>query len=168
MKKGLLLALIALLIFTGCGKKDESSANNSKDNTKTEEKAKKEKKEKKEKKQVADTVVCTSKLDEAGMTATMQVEATFAAGIVNNAKVSLVFDDESVAGQYCSLFEMANSMAENENDKVDFTCKGKTLTFNSYADFVESESEEDDSDIVGLTKAEFIKSMEATEGVTCK
>ena len=155
MKKGLVLGLACLLVLTGCGKKDESKADNTKKgNTKTEEKASK------------NQVVCSGKFEEGGLSAEMRVTATLKAGVVDKASVSMVFPDTETAKQYCSLFEFTNSIAETEEEKVDFTCDGKTLTFKNYEDFADSEAEDDD--IMGLTKAEFIKAMEETDGVTCK
>ena len=154
MKKGLILGLACLVVLSGCGKKDEAKANNTKkDNSKSSEKVGK------------NTVVCTGKVDEEGLTAEMKVTASLKAGKVDNASVSLVFSDKETAEQYCSLFELANSFAESEDDKVDFTCKGKTLTFKNYADFADPD---DEDDIIGLTKADFIKLMEESDGVTCK
>ena len=159
MKKGLLLGLACLFVLTGCFGKDETATESAtKEKTKTSEKT--------EKKSSADTVVCSGRFDESGMATEMKVTATFKAGIVDTAAVSLVFDDKSVAEQYCAIFELANSMAETEEDKVNFTCSGNTLTFKDYSDFAESEDEDDT--IIGATKADFIKAMEETDGVTCK
>ena len=147
MKKGLLIGLACLLFLTGCGDKESAKDNN----------AKKESSKTKEKASAGNYVTCTGKLDDAGVTATLEIKA---------ASVSMIFEDEKTAKQYCSIFELANTLAEDDADKVDFSCSGKKLTFNSYADF--ASAEDDDEDIIGLTKADFIKEMESSEGVTCK
>ena len=156
MKKGLLIGLACLLFLTGCGDKESAKDNN----------AKKESSKTKEKASAGNYVTCTGKLDDAGVTATLEIKAKISADVVKDASVSMIFEDEKTAKQYCSIFELANTLAEDDADKVDFSCSGKKLTFNSYADF--ASAEDDDEDIIGLTKADFIKEMESSEGVTCK
>ncbi len=107
-------------------------------------------------------VVCKGKLDEAGMKADMTVTATIKSDKVDKVSASMTFDSKDTAKQYCSLFEMANSFAEDD-EKVDFKCDGKTLTFENYSDFAG-----EDDEIIGMSKADFIKEMEKTDGVSCK
>ena len=108
-------------------------------------------------------VVCTGKMDEEGMKAEAKITATIKDDKVEKVSAAITFDDKETAEQYCSLFEMANGFAESEDDKVGFKCDGKTISFENYSDFAG-----DDEDIVGMAKADFIKTMEKEDGVTCK
>ncbi len=108
-------------------------------------------------------VVCTGKLEEDGMKAEMKLTATLKDDKVEKVAADMTFDSKDTAKQYCSLFEMANSFAEDEADKVKFKCDGKTISFENYADFAG-----EDDEIVGMSKADFIKEMEKEDGVTCK
>ena len=110
-------------------------------------------------------VVCTGKMDEAGMKAEVKVTATLKSDKVSNIAADMTFDDESTAKSYCSLFELANSFAEKEEDKISFECKGKTISFKDYSKMVD---DDEDTKIIGMSKADFIKEMEKTDGVKCK
>ena len=108
-------------------------------------------------------VVCTSKVDDAGMKAEVKVTAAFKGDKVNKVAAEMTFDDEKTAKSYCSLFELANSFAEKEEDKVSFDCKGKTISIKDYSKMADDE----DNKIIGMKKADFIKAMEE-EGAKCK
>ena len=105
-------------------------------------------------------VVCTGTEEEDGVKVTMEVTATLKNEKVNGVSATMSFSDKKTAEQYCSIFELANSMSEDE--QVDVKCDGKKIIF---ADYTQMSSGDDE--IIGLSKEEFIKAMEDTE-LKCK
>ena len=112
-------------------------------------------------------VVCTGKMDEAGMKAEVKITATIKADKVDKIAADMTFDDEKTAKSYCGLFELANSFAEKEEDKISFDCKGKTISFKDYSKMVDEDADSDNK-VIGMKKADFIKEMEKEDGVKCK
>ena len=111
-------------------------------------------------------VVCTGKMDEAGVKAEVKITATFKSDKVSKIAADMTFDDEKTAKSYCSLFDLANSFAEKEEDKISYECKGKTISFKDYSKMVDED--DDENKVIGMKKADFIKEMEKTDGVKCK
>ena len=68
------------------------------------------------------------------------------------------FSDKKSAEDYCGLMELAKAFA-GDSAKLDFKCKGKTIEFSDYTQM--------SSEIKGMSKDDFIKSMEEA-GLTCK
>ena len=110
-------------------------------------------------------VVCTGKMNEAGMKAEMKITATIKSDKVSKIAAEMTFDDEKTAKSMCGLLELGNSFAEKEEDKVPFDCKGKTISFTDYSKMADSD---EDTKIIGMSKADFIKEMEKEDGVKCK
>lgn len=108
-------------------------------------------------------VVCTGKATEDGQTYEAKIVANLKDGKVKDGTIEMKFSDKESAEQMCSLMSLANSMAEDEKDKIDYSCKGKTIKFNSLAMF------DDEDSVIGLTKDEFIKTVTAdSDEIKCK
>ena len=107
-------------------------------------------------------VVCSGKVNENGLKVDMKVTATFKNDKVNKLSGEIAFDDKDTAEQYCSLFKLANNYAD-EKDKISFKCSGKVIAFDDFNDFLGDEHEYNK-----MSKKEFIKSMEESDGVSCK
>ena len=95
-------------------------------------------------------IVCTQDVSESGM----NMKATYY-GYLTNDKVSkveveMVLEDESIAQLVCRMMG-----TDDEEAKV--TCNGKKITM----------SYEGESEVTGISKAEFIQKVEA-EGAKCK
>ena len=111
-------------------------------------------------------VVCTAKVDEGGQKFEGKIVGTLKDDKIDSVSVSMKFDDEETAKQMCSLFELANSFAEKEEDKVDFKCKGKEITLNSLEAM---DSSLDDTKLIGITADEFIELItKNSPETTCK
>ena len=108
-------------------------------------------------------VVCTGKIDESGTKAEAKITATIKSDKVSKVSAKMTFADEKTAKTVCTYADLANTLAEKEEDKVKVTCKGKTVTFDDYTKLVDGEEK-----IVGMSKADFIKAMESQSGVKCK
>ena len=108
-------------------------------------------------------VVCTGKSDSAGISAETKITATIKNDKVAKVAGEMTFKDESTAKTMCSYVELANSLVEKEEDKVKVTCKGKTISFDDYTKMADDEEK-----IIGMSKADFIKTMEKEDGVKCK
>ena len=113
-----------------------------------------------------DKLVCSGKTDMMGYSVEAKVTAEFKNDKVSDVKAELVFDDEDTAKSMCSMFELANSMAGSEEEKMSIECKGKSLVFKDFSQLIEDE--ETNEKVIGMSKADFIKEMEETENVTCK
>ena len=101
-------------------------------------------------------VVCSASFDELGMKYEAKITGTLKDDKIDSVSISMKFEDESKAKQMCSLFELANGLAEKEEDKIDYKCNGKEITFNSIEAL---DSSMDDTQIKGLTADEFIELM---------
>ena len=108
-------------------------------------------------------VVCTGTQAEDGLKVEMKIEASLKDDKVSSVSATMKLDNEETAQQFCSFMALANSMAEDESDKIDYECKGKEIKIKNYDAM---DSSEDDK-VVGLSKADFIKAME-DEALTCK
>lgn len=108
-------------------------------------------------------VVCTGTQEEDGQKVEMKVEANLKDDKVSSVSAIMKLDNEDMAKTICGFLGLANSMAENESEKIDYDCNGTEIKIKNY-DAMES-SEEDK--IVGLSKADFIKAMEEEE-LKCK
>ncbi|MDO4963046.1 MAG: hypothetical protein Q4E75_03000 [bacterium] len=108
-------------------------------------------------------VVCSGSIEEDDVKLGMAVTAKLKDGKVSNASVKMTFDDEDTAKEYCDLFNLANSYSE-ENEKISFNCSSKEIEFDDYASIL---SNDDDDDIIGMTKDDFVKYM-IEQDLTCK
>lgn len=112
-------------------------------------------------------VVCTGKVSDDSMEYTMKLIAEFEKDKVSKVKAEMIFDNEDNAKKYGSLLELMNNFAD-EDKKIDFERKGKTITFKNYSQLADAE-DDDDIKFIGLSKEEFKKAATAgTEDVTCK
>ena len=110
-------------------------------------------------------VVCSAKVDEGGQKYEAKITGTLKDDKIDSVSVSMKFDDEETAKQMCSLFELANNFAEKEEDKVDFKCKGKEITLNSFDALFDAE----DTKVIGLTSDEFVELVtKNSPETTCK
>lgn len=108
-------------------------------------------------------VVCTGKATDGGQTYEAKIIGKLKDGKITDGSMEMKFSDEKTASTMCGLMAMANSMAEDDSKKVDYTCKGKTLKINSLKTWDSEES------FVGLTKEEFIKqATESSKDIKCK
>ncbi len=107
-------------------------------------------------------VVCTGKMDEAGMKATAKITATIKSDKVSKVSAAITFDDKQTAETYCGLIK---AFATAGDEDMDIKCSGKTMNIGNYAAFAGAE---DDEKIIGMSKADFIKAMEKEDGVKCK
>lgn len=104
-------------------------------------------------------VVCTVENEEDGVTT--EIIATLDnKDKVQDAKIKMTFNDEKLAEKMCSTFELTNSYAEKEEDKLEFKCSGKSIEM-SANDLVGS------IDVTDITKSELIDSAKK-EDYTCK
>ncbi len=80
--------------------------------------------------------------------------------------VSMVMNlkDEDTAQQVYAMFTLANSFTEDESQKIDAKLDGKKITISNY----EAMSSDDEEKIVGMSKDDFIKKMEADEEMNAK
>ncbi|MCR5787685.1 MAG: hypothetical protein K6G37_01160 [Bacilli bacterium] len=106
-------------------------------------------------------VVCTGSTNEGGEKISMKVTGSLKGDKIEKVSAKLTFGSKDKAKQYCSIFELANSMASDSKDKIDVKCSGKSIEFKDY-----TKVSSDDS-IIGASKADFIKAMEEQE-LKCK
>ncbi len=104
-------------------------------------------------------VKCTGEMNEGGM----KIKAEVVADLDGDNKVkdaTIVYDlgDAKAAETYCSIFKMM----EDAEKGISVSCSGSKITIKGAA-----QMDEGDEKIVGSTKDDFVKAMEA-EGLTCK
>ena len=171
MKKVAILGLTALFLLAGCGSKDEKSTTKSGSSKATETKKTETKKTEAEKTDTKKTetektdakklesknkVVCSGKMEEAGIKLTMEMAATFdSSDKLDGASVAMSFDDKTIAEQYCSLYKAGLKDVDNVIE-----CEGNTIKFSDFTAVFGDEAK-------GTKKADFIELME-DEGLTCK
>lgn len=108
-------------------------------------------------------VVCTGKVSEGGQSYEAKIVAKLKKGKVADGYMEMKFSNEKTAASMCGFMKLANSMAEDDSKKIDYTCKGKTLKINSLA------SDDDDNNFIGMTKDEFIKQAKSSsKNIKCK
>ena len=108
-------------------------------------------------------VVCTGKATENGQTYEAKIVGKLKDNKINDGYIEMKFSDQKTADTMCGFMAMANSMSEKESEKIDYTCKGKTLKMNSLKSF------DTDGNLIGLTKEEFIKqATESSKDIKCK
>ena len=110
----------------------------------------------------SDTITCTGTQDEDTIKVKSEIKAEIKDNKVTNVTAKMEFDDSKAASTMCGIFNLANSMAENDEDKFDYDCKDKTITFKNYLKLLSSEQDKQE-----FTKDEFIKIMEEAK-LTCK
>lgn len=110
----------------------------------------------------SNTITCTGTQDEDGIKVKSEIKAEIKDNKVTNVTAKMEFDDSKTASTMCGIFNLANSMAEKDEDKFDYDCKDKTITFKNYLKLLSSEKDKQE-----FTKDEFIKIMEE-EKLTCK
>ena len=109
-------------------------------------------------------VVCTASEEQGGIKMTAEVVAEFdSSDKLEDATVTYDLGDSTVAEQYCSLFKL---MEDSENG-VAVKCSGTKVVITGYANLA---SDDDEEDVVGMSKDEFIKKIEASDDAsfTCK
>jgi hypothetical protein len=108
-------------------------------------------------------VTCTATEEEGGIKMTAELVAEFDKDDkLSDATVTYDLGDSTVAKQYCSLFQLM----EDEEKGVKVSCSGSKVTISGYA----NAQSDDDEEVLGMSRDEFIKKMEETEDVkfTCK
>ena len=108
-------------------------------------------------------VTCTAAQEEEGQKYTMTLTADIKDDKVSGVSAKMDFDNEDTAKSFCGILGLVNSMAEDENSKVNYDCGKKSITIKNYENLAESEGEE----VTNISKEEFIKELEE-EGFTCK
>lgn len=103
-------------------------------------------------------VVCKGTAKENGEKVNMKVTATLKKDKIDKVSAKMSFSKKDTAKQYCSLFEAAKALGADSG--VDVKCSGKTIEFKDYAQVTGEK-------LSGMTKADFIKEMEAQD-LTCK
>ena len=120
---------------------------------------------------------CTAKMEENGQTAEAEFDITLDSNDkIKSLDVTMEFEDEETAKQLKAMYDWLNSMAESENDKVDFSQSGKKVTIKNYEKIFSSDSDEevdedDMGNVVGMSKDEFktkLESMPSIKDVSCK
>ena len=107
-------------------------------------------------------VVCTETQTENGVTIKGEIIVDFDKDDkLSDATAVYDLSDKSAADQYCSLFKLM----ENAEKGVKIECSGTKVTIKGFAK-AESNDEEDE-EMIGMTKADFLKKMESQE-MTCK
>ena len=86
---------------------------------------------------------------------------------VTSATMVMKLDDEQMAQQVYGMLSLANSFAQDDSQKIDAKLDGKTITINSAETYLAKEGGEE---LVGMSKADFIKKIEADESMkaVCK
>jgi len=106
-------------------------------------------------------VVCTQEETQNGITIKGKVIVDFDKNDkLTDATATYELSDQTAADQYCSIFKMM----ENADKGIKIECSGTKVTIKGFA---QMEADEDEEDILGMSKADFIKQM-AEENVTCK
>ena len=106
-------------------------------------------------------VTCKGTAKENGQKVDMKVVGTVKNDKISKVSAEMKFSDKDTAKSMCSLMELANSFAKDD-EKIDFECDGKTLKIKDYSKF-----DSDSDSVIGKSKADFIKAMEK-EDLTCK
>lgn len=144
---GVIVGVLSLLLLTGCGSKNQ--------------------------------LKCTAEVEQNGSkySGKMIVELD-GNDKVKDATMEMTFDNEDEANQTYSMFQlvigMAKSMAEEGQEVPDIDIKkdGKTLTISNYASFAKFTSDEENESLIGMSKEDFIKKVEADSSSggkwTCK
>ena len=106
-------------------------------------------------------VTCTGTMTDSGM----NIKAELVADFDDNDKLTdatVVYDlgDSDTAKQWCSLFQLMG----DESKGIKVSCSGSKITITGYA---KMDVEDEEDTMVGKTKEEFKKAMEA-EKFTCK
>ena len=101
-------------------------------------------------------VKCTAKMP---VNASLTIDAEIIAYFDKDDKLNdatFVYDlkDKDMAEQYCSMFKLMESAA----DGVKVKCSGTKITIEGYGNL---ETADDAEEIMGMTKSEFIKTMES-------
>ena len=109
-------------------------------------------------------VVCTGTQEEDGYKVDMKIEASIKDDKVSSVSATMAVDNEDMAKTLCGFLGLAKSMAEEDSTKIDYECKGKEIKIKNF-DAMESTEE---NQVIGMSKADFIKAMEEEDGVTCK
>ena len=139
MKKSIsiIFSLALLLLITGCGKNQ---------------------------------VVCTANVTENGVAMAAKIVADFDENDkLSDATITYDLGNTETANQYCSLFKLIEDQAKG----ITIECSGTKVTIKGYAKLQEEDEEvdeddetidEDDSEsLIGISKEEFIRQMEASE-----
>lgn len=104
-------------------------------------------------------VKCTGTQTEDGITIKGEVTADLDNdNKITDAVVVYELSDKTYAEQYCSLFKLF----ESAGDGVSVSCSGNKITIKGFANI-----DDGDGKLAGMTKEDFIKSMEE-EQFTCK
>ena len=134
MKKFAFLLVAGLFVVAGCGSKAKNQ------------------------------VVCTGEVEESGQKYKMEIKGTLnSADVITGITAKMTFDNEDMAKSICGIFGLANSMAEDDSQKIDYECGKKSIEIKNYENLAELEGEE----LEKVSKADFIKEME-NECLTCK
>ena len=104
MKKYLLVGVIGLLLFTGCGKSKNAD------------------------------IVCSGKMTEEGQTVEAKYYGYLTDGKISRIDAELTFDKEETAKQMCQMYELVKQMAPEETKDMKITCDGKTMTVENFPD----------------------------------
>lgn len=110
-------------------------------------------------------VTCKQSLEENGVKYSVEVVGKLKNDKIANVDATMKFSDENTTTTMCGFLALAKSMGGEDAKGFDYSCDKKTIKITGYD---QMSSEEEDTPI-GLSKAEFIKKMEASDkGVTCK
>lgn len=106
-------------------------------------------------------VVCTGKNEQEGQSMEAKITGHLKDNKIDKVDYEMSFSHDESAQLMCGMIAFANSSAEN---KIDYKCDGKKITIKGLTSSIDS-----DSSYVGLTKEEFINTIQSeAENVTCK
>lgn len=116
-------------------------------------------------------VTCTASFEEDGHKYSGEVVAELDSNDkVKDATISMTFENSDDADQFYSMIQMVLGMAKSfaeegqEVPNIDIKKDGKKIIIDNYAEFAKLNSgEEDEVNIIGMTKDEFIKQLESDE-----
>ncbi len=105
-------------------------------------------------------ITCTGEMEEGGIKAKATYYAYLTDNKVSRVDVEMSFDDDATAKTTCQTMELVKTMAGDEAKDMVVKCSGKTVT-------IENFPAEDEEDMIGVSKEEFIKAAEQ-QSLTCK
>lgn len=85
---------------------------------------------------VAGLLVFTGKEKSTEGTVEMKVTATLKDEKINKVQAVMSFEDKKTAETMCGIFNLANSMAQSEDDKIAVKCDGKDIEFEDYSSMI--------------------------------
>ncbi len=105
-------------------------------------------------------ITCTGEMDEGGVKAKATYYAYLTDNKVSRVDVEMTMEDDTTAKTVCQTMELFKTMYGDQAKDMNVKCSGKTVTIENYP-------AEDQDDMIGATKEDFIKAAEG-QSLTCK